>query len=1230
MSSRPVKRVLYLAPWVDFGGSDKGTIDWFRWLDRDRFSASLITTQPSANRRIAEVAPFADEVLVLPDLMSGHHMPRFILDFIVSREIEVVHIMNSRLGFELLPDFSALPEPPVVVVQMHVEEEDRSGYVRLVTTRYGNLVDAFSVSSRHLAAAVTGYDVCADQIAVIPTGVDAETEFSPATARPHDLGPGSHVLYAGRLTAQKDPQLMVEVAALVAEQLPEVRFHVVGDGELEADVRAAVRKTGLADVVAFHPPTPDLQAWYAACHLLLMTSTFEGVPYVLYEAMAMGLPSVVPHLPGNAELLSDGGGILVSPRHRPDAYAAVVLSLLNGSDTAHRMGARARERILKDFSVGRMARDHSELYERLLAARPPRDVTFAPEPRPAPHRLPLRPSRGRPLVSVVIPCFNHGRYLPQTLDAIRRQDYPAMEIIVVDDASTDAQTLEVVAALRDDADVVVVERATNAGPSAARNAAIALAKGRYILPVDADNLLLPGAVAALVDQLQSTGEGVGYIYPNVQYFGNRHDYFEAPEFDLYELLSANYCDTCSLLDRSIFDAGFVFAEDIGLGHEDWDFFLTLAKHGIRGEPADRPTLRYRKTGFTRSDSVEYRATPFAEDMRARHPALYPTHAEGVDPAAAHRQEARLKAEWLPAISMILLEDVDADSPSGVRLLENLARQSMCDAEVIASFDRDVEASDGPFLRRVPRELPDRLMSAMAMARANYVVIVQQSAGSLVCMPAFFECLVAARMDAGSSVGIAFADDNAQSTRLPFDIIDDPPRDLTAFAVALFERFGGPQVPAFTARTGHEVASIVELLEADQVMQWRHAPQAEHRDVDAAPELRRHDISPSRPRPGRDERLRRKQRYSKPLLPASTSVRRWEESPWPAWIPPETNVLLRCREIGGDRRRISFGGEPPPGYELEYWLGAAQRFGPPGTARLEACLDDAGLQTAFRVMARESPVEDPPASAESLGYIETAPFPLLQALHTARVRATGEVTLVAGTTDLLLNHSDLMEFLGYVEAFPSLPSAPVFEPLPARQHPMLLRGIDGRRHRYGIEASAVGRTVGRLGRLLPSPIDGSIAAIVSDDGTFSTEHYHPRPGQVRFGAGARWTVAPLAWRGHGPLIPRGRASARRLVQAVGVASGSAGGGTLPSRIARTTIGYLYPAAGPGLVEIFSAVHPVTADQLLTPFPLEAGDMGYRDITSVGFTRGDTMTVHIDRYSAPWTSRFGMEARRTWRT
>src|SRR5437588_6400953 len=91
MPSDELIPVLYLAPWVDVGGSDKATVDWFRFLDRDRFRASLITTQPSPNRRLREVAPYAEELWELPELMAGDEFPDFILSFIVTRGIRLVH-----------------------------------------------------------------------------------------------------------------------------------------------------------------------------------------------------------------------------------------------------------------------------------------------------------------------------------------------------------------------------------------------------------------------------------------------------------------------------------------------------------------------------------------------------------------------------------------------------------------------------------------------------------------------------------------------------------------------------------------------------------------------------------------------------------------------------------------------------------------------------------------------------------------------------------------------------------------------------------------------------------------------------------------------------------------------------------------------------------------------------------------------------------------------------------
>jgi glycosyltransferase involved in cell wall biosynthesis len=395
--------VLHLAPWVDYGGTDKGSIDWFRWLDRDRYAPSLVTTQPSANRRLHEVVPYAEEVWPLSELMAGHEMPAFIFDFIHSRAVEILHVMNSRLGFDLLPDLGALESPPRVVVQLHVEEADRSGYVRYVTTRYGNLVDAFSVTSEHLADAVYQYGISRDRIRVIHTGVDSEEEFSPSRATPVAglAADRVHILYPGRLVEQKDPLLMVDIATQLHDRGHAFQIHAVGEGELEGAVRRRIEERSLSEHVLIHPATHQLQPWYAASDILLMTSVFEGVPYVVYEAMAMGLPVVAPALAGNVELLGEVAGGLIEPRDDVEAYAAALGSLVDSAERRGELGRCGRERVQERFSVKRMADEHVRLYDGLLEDRSdhadaPADA--APTSPPAePGAPPLLRFRNRPL-----------------------------------------------------------------------------------------------------------------------------------------------------------------------------------------------------------------------------------------------------------------------------------------------------------------------------------------------------------------------------------------------------------------------------------------------------------------------------------------------------------------------------------------------------------------------------------------------------------------------------------------------------------------------------------------------------------------------------------------------------------------------------------------------------------------------------------------------------------------
>ena len=103
------------------------------------------------------------------------------------------------------------------------------------------------------------------------------------------------------------------------------------------------------------------------------------------------------------------------------------------------------------------------------------------------------------LVTVVIPCFNSGATLPQTVESVKDQTYENIEIIVVDDGSTDILTSDVINCL----DGVRVIRQENAGLPAARNVGFSEAQGEYVFPLDADDWLENDAIATLANALSA-------------------------------------------------------------------------------------------------------------------------------------------------------------------------------------------------------------------------------------------------------------------------------------------------------------------------------------------------------------------------------------------------------------------------------------------------------------------------------------------------------------------------------------------------------------------------------------------------------------------------------------------------------------------------------------------------------------------------------------------------------
>lgn len=195
-------------------------------------------------------------------------------------------------------------------------------------------------------------------------------------------------------------------------------------------------------------------------------------------------------------------------------------------------------------------------------------------------------SAAYPLVSVIIPTYNAQAYIAQAVDSALGQTYPNIEIVIVDDGSTDATDALIAARYADDSRVRYFRRA-NGGPSAARNAAIAQAWGEYINPLDADDYLLPTKIEKSVALLQRHpeavavyGHGVPVLPDGVTEIPQARP--PLPSGDVfcewligmmsggtYSVMGSFMLRRQAVLDAGGFDESFRAAED-------WDLWLRLA------------------------------------------------------------------------------------------------------------------------------------------------------------------------------------------------------------------------------------------------------------------------------------------------------------------------------------------------------------------------------------------------------------------------------------------------------------------------------------------------------------------------------------------------------------------------------------------------------------------------------------------------------------------------------
>jgi len=210
-----------------------------------------------------------------------------------------------------------------------------------------------------------------DHITVVPYGLD----LSPFAAMPRKNGgfrqawdiPADALLVGivGRFVPIKNHTLFLEAAAIIHHEIPEVRFALVGDGELREAIEAHIESLELHDVVTITGWQRDMPPIYADLDVLVISSNNEGTPFTLIEAMATGCPVVSTDVGGVADLLDNGRlGALVPPNN-PQALADAILQVLRNPPDS----AQTKALTLEHYSVARLVDDLDKLYRNLQSKK---------------------------------------------------------------------------------------------------------------------------------------------------------------------------------------------------------------------------------------------------------------------------------------------------------------------------------------------------------------------------------------------------------------------------------------------------------------------------------------------------------------------------------------------------------------------------------------------------------------------------------------------------------------------------------------------------------------------------------------------------------------------------------------------------------------------------------------------------------------------------------------------
>lgn len=354
MSARKPQRIALVIGQLTRGGAEGQLVQLVRGLDRARFVPLVYCLSAQTEPLGSEITASGVPLRVVTG--GAVQRARRLASHLEADAIDVMHswlyVGNAVAGAAHL----LRPSRPLITSARNCKVQGRLNQVaNIVAFRSSR---AIVVNSRDVAAYIAcRYAAPRQRIRVIYNGIDIE-RFHPDTGGV-ELGP---IVTIGRLVDQKNHDLFLRAGAAVSRAVPAARFMIVGDGPLRAALEGQARQLGIVDRVTFTGERGDIETLLRAASLFWLTSRWEGMPNVVLEALASGVPVISTDVGGARELVRDGVDGFVVPANHVDGFVQHSRELLDDTAMWRDFSAQARQRA-EAFATPRMVDALARLYD---------------------------------------------------------------------------------------------------------------------------------------------------------------------------------------------------------------------------------------------------------------------------------------------------------------------------------------------------------------------------------------------------------------------------------------------------------------------------------------------------------------------------------------------------------------------------------------------------------------------------------------------------------------------------------------------------------------------------------------------------------------------------------------------------------------------------------------------------------------------------------------------------